>query len=138
MYKSSTKLKVRYAETDQMGIVHHSNYYVYFETAREDFISGAGFSYKDMEDMGIMMPLVETQCRYFKGAKYAENLIIETTLEELSAVKVILQYKVIREKDNNLIAKGKTIQAFVDKKNFKILNMKKSNPALWYKLESLK
>ena len=138
MYKSSTKLKVRYAETDQMGIVHHSNYYIYFETAREDFISGAGISYKDMEDIGIMMPLVETQCKYLHGAKYADNLIIEVTLEELSAVKVILQYKVIREEDNILIAKGKTIQTFVDKQTFKILNLKKRNSELWAKLEDLR
>ena len=137
MYKSTSKITVRYAETDQMGIVHHSNYYVYFEAAREDFIAGAGISYKDMEDRGIMMPLVETQCRYFEGAKYADNLIIETTLEELSAVKVVLQYKVIREKDNRLLSKGKTIQAFVDKESFKIVNLKKNKPDIWSKLEKL-
>lgn len=138
MYKSMTKLKVRYAETDQMGIVHHSNYYVYFETAREDFIVGSGISYKDIEDMGIMMPLIETQCKYVQGAKYADNLIIETTLDELTPIKVVLQYRVIREEDDKLIAEGKTIQAFVNKENFKILNVKKKNPDLWSKLENLK
>lgn len=138
MYKSTTKLKVRYAETDQMGIVHHSNYYVYFETAREDFIVGSGVSYKDIEDMDIMMPLIETQCKYIQGAKYADNLIIETTLNELTPIKVVLQYRVIREEDNKLIAEGKTIQAFVNKENFKILNVKKKNPDLWNKLENLK
>lgn len=138
MYKSTTKLKVRYAETDQMGIVHHSNYYVYFETAREDFIVGSGVSYKDIEGMGIMMPLIETQCKYIQGAKYADNLIIETTLNELTPIKVVLQYRVIREEDNKLIAEGKTIQAFVNKENFKILNVKKKNPDLWNKLENLK
>ncbi|WP_097026918.1 acyl-CoA thioesterase [Clostridium peptidivorans] len=138
MYKSTTKLKVRYAETDQMGIVHHSNYYVYFETAREDFIIGSGISYKDIEDMGIMMPLIETQCKYLQGAKYADNLIIETTLEELTPIKVALQYRVIREVDDKLIAEGKTIQAFVNKENFKILNIKKKNPDFWSKLEKLK
>lgn len=138
MYKSTTRLKVRYAETDQMGIVHHSNYYVYFEAAREDFINGTGISYKAMEDMGIMMPLVETQCKYIEGAKYADNLIIETSLEELSPIKVALQYDVIRERDGKLIASGKTLQAFVNKESFKILNIKKKNPELWSKLESLK
>lgn len=138
MYKSTTKLKVRYAETDQMGIVHHSNYYVYFETAREDFIVGSGVSYKDIEDMDIMMPLIETQCKYIQGAKYADNLIIETTLNELTPIKVVLQYRVIREEDDKLIAEGKTIQAFVNKENFKILNVKKKNPDLWNKLENLK
>lgn len=138
MYKSATKLKVRYAETDQMGIVHHSNYYVYFEAAREDFIAGAGISYKDMEDMGIMMPIMETQCRYLKGAKYGDSLIIETTLEELSGVKVVLAYKVIREMDNILISKGKTVQTFVSRDTFKIMNIKKSNPEIFEKLQRLK
>ncbi|WP_186430710.1 thioesterase family protein [Clostridium sp. BSD9I1] len=138
MYKSTTELKVRYAETDQMGIVHHSNYYVYFETAREDFIVGSGVSYKDIEDMGIMMPLIETQCKYIQGAKYAENLIIETSLDELTPIKVVLQYRVIRNDDDKLIAEGKTTQAFVNKENFKILNVKKKNPDLWSKLENLK
>lgn len=138
MYKSTTKLKVRYAETDQMGIVHHSNYYVYFETAREDFIIGSGISYKDIEDMGIMMPLIETQCKYIQGGKYADNLIIETSLDELTPIKVVLKYKVIRDEDNKLIAEGKTVQAFVNKENFKILNVKKKNLDLWSRLENLK
>lgn len=137
MYKSSTKIRVRYAETDQMGVVHHSNYYVYFEAAREDFIAGADIRYKDMEDYGIMMPLVETQCRYIEGAKYDDVLIVETTLEKLSPIKVILQYKVIREYDNKLIARGKTIQAFVDKTTFKIINLKENNLKLYEGLARL-
>jgi acyl-CoA thioester hydrolase len=137
MYKSTTELTVRYAETDQMAIVHHSNYYVYFEAAREDFIKGAGFEYRDMEEQGVMMPLVETQCRYIEGAKYADVLLIETSFAELSPVKVALQYAVIRKADGKVLAKGKTVQAFVDKENFKIVNLKKKFPELWMKLESL-
>ena len=134
MYKSSTKIIVRYAETDQMGIVHHANYYVYFEAAREDFILGSGIRYIDMEDQGVMMPLAETECRYYEGAKYADVLIVETTLEELSPVKVVLQYDVIRERDGKLLARGKTVQAFVDKNTFKIINLKKKHPDIWGKL----
>lgn len=137
MYKSSTNITVRYAETDQMAIVHHSNYYVYFETAREDFIAGASIRYKDMEEAGVMMPLVETQCKYHEGAKYADKLIVETLLEELSPIKVALQYNVIRETDGKVIAKGKTVQAFVDKNTFRIVNLKRKYPELWQKLESL-
>lgn len=135
---SKTKIKVRYAETDQMGIVHHANYYVYFESAREDFIALAGIRYKDMEDKGIMMPLVDTYCKYYEGAKYADDLIVETSLEELTQVKVILNYKVIREKDNTLIAKGKTTQAFVTKNNFKIVNLKRNYADIYEKLICLK
>jgi acyl-CoA thioester hydrolase len=138
MYTSITKLKVRYAETDQMGIVHHSNYYVYFEAAREDFILGSGISYKDVEEAGIMMPLVETHCKYSEGAKYADELIIETSLEELSPIKVAFQYKVIREVDGKQLAKGSTVQAFVDKETFKVLNLKRKFPEIFEKLEMLK
>lgn len=138
MYSSTSKVRVRYAETDQMGIVYHANYYMYFEDAREDFISGAGIRYKFLEDNGIMMPLAETQCKYYVGAKYDDILTIETTMEELSAVKVVLQYKVTREKDNVLIAKGKTVQPFVDKKSFKIVNLKKNYPDIWEKLDNLR
>lgn len=138
MYKSTTKLRVRYAETDQMGIVHHASYYVYFEAAREDFIEGSGMRYADMEDAGIMMPLVETHCRYYSGAKYADDLLIETELEELSPVKVALKYNVTREMDGKVLAKGKTVQAFVEKETFKVVNLQKKYPVIWEKLCKLK
>jgi acyl-CoA thioester hydrolase len=120
-----------------MGVVHHSNYYVYFEAAREDFISGADIRYKDMEDAGVMMPIVETQCRYMEGAKYDDLLIIETFVEKLSPIKVMLQYNVIREVDNKVLARGKTTQAFVSKDTFRIVNLKDKYPELWNKLEKL-
>jgi acyl-CoA thioester hydrolase len=138
MYKSTTTLKVRYAETDQMGIVHHSNYYVYFEAAREDFIRGSGMKYVDIEAAGIMMPLLETQCKYLEGAKYADELVIETSLEELTPVKVVLQYSVLRLSDGKALAKGRTVQAFVDKDSFKLINLKKKYPDIWSKMEMLK
>lgn len=135
---SISKLKVRYAETDCMGVVHHSNYYVYFEAAREDLIQEIGMTYKELEDLGIMMPLVETHCRYIEAAKYADILIIETKVEELSQVKLKLGYEVRRESDNKIIAKGYTLQTFVDKENFKIVNLKTQRPELWACLNKIK
>lgn len=137
MYSSKTRIRVRYAETDQMAVVHHANYYIYFEEAREDFIAGAGIRYNDLEGLGIMMPLIETHCKYYIGAKYDDVLIVETSMEELSAVKVVLQYIVTKESDNTLIAKGRTVQAFVSKDSFRILNLKKRYLELWVKLEKL-
>ena len=137
MYKSKTNIRVRYVETDQMGIVHHSNYYVYFEVAREDFIKGAGIEYRKMEAEGIMMPLIETHCRYYEAARYYDELEIETYMSEMSAVKVIIEYIVKRKNDGALIAKGKTVQAFVDSSTFKVMNLKKINNALWNKMKSL-
>ena len=137
MYKSSTNITVRYAETDQMGVVHHSNYYVYFEVAREDLIEEVGTSYREMEDLGIIMHIVETQCRYMEGAKYTDRLIIQTSIETLSPAKVVINYNVIREEDNKLIAKGKTIQTFVHSESFRIINLKRTYPLIWEKLEKL-
>lgn len=137
MYIDKISLVVRYAETDKMGIVHHSNYYIWFEMARSEFIKKIGINYSELEEENIMMPLVETHCKYYEGAKYDDKIRIETNVEELTPVKVIFAYNVIREKDNKLLAKGKTVQAFVNQ-NFKIINLKKNYNELWEKLQLLK
>jgi acyl-CoA thioester hydrolase len=137
MYTSSTRIKVRYAETDKMGIAHHSNYYIWFEAARGDFIKKAGITYKDIEDKGIMMPLVETYCKYSKAAKYDDDLIIEASIADFNPVKISFNYRVLNEKNSQLLAKGKTTQTFIDKK-FKIVNLKKKYPELWDKLQLLR
>ncbi|KZL94518.1 acyl-CoA thioesterase [Clostridium magnum] len=137
MYISETKLKVRYVETDRMGIVHHSNYYAWFEVGRGDFITKSGMTYSDMEKQGVMMPLVETYCKYYEGAKYDDDIIIQTSIGEMNPVKVIFNYNVIRELDGKLLANGKTTQAFVNNQ-FKIINLKKVHSELWEKLENLK
>ncbi|MGL4773003.1 MAG: acyl-CoA thioesterase [Clostridium sp.] len=129
--KSSTKIKVRYAETDAMGIVHHANYYVYFEVAREDLIKEYGIAYNDLEKQGIMMPLVETQCRYIEAAKYDDDLIVEAEMSELTPIKARISYVVKREKDGGLVARGETLQTFVDSKSFKIVNLKRVREDLW-------
>ena len=136
MYTCKTKIRVRYVETDKMGIVHHSNYYIWFEAARDEFILAAGFSYREVEETGIMMPLVETSCRYLVGAKYLDDVTVETSIKELSPVKVVFNYRVRRDADNQLLARGSTIQTFVDN-NFKIVNIKKDKPELWEKLLEL-
>lgn len=130
---SKTKITVRYAETDQMGVVHHANYYLYFEVAREDLIKESGISYKEFEEMGVMMPLVETNCRYIEAAKYYDDIIVIAQLGKVTPVKLEILYEIRRESDERLLAKGYTLQTFVDSQSFKILNLKKSNPELWEK-----
>ena len=137
MFISETKIKVRYVETDKMGIVHHSNYYIWFEAARDEFIEAIGINYKQMEDMGIMMPLVETQCKYIEAAKYGEEVIIKTFIKELSGVKIVLNYEVLESKSGKLLAKGSTTQTFVNSKLFKIINLKKKYPEVWENLHKL-
>ena len=136
MYISKTKITVRYAETDQMGIVHHSNYLIWFEAGRTDFIKGSKISYSEMEEEGILIPLAESNCKYIIGAKYEDELIIKTWVKELTPIKVEFNYSVIREKDQKEIAKGSTLHVFVSK-DFKIVNLKKSKISIFEKLQSL-
>lgn len=137
MYTSSTKIRVRYAETDKMGIVYHSNYYIYFEVSREDLINYTGMTYENLEEAGVMMPIKETHCKHYEGATYNDVLTVETSIEELTPVKAVITYTVKRESDNKLIAQGKTVQTFVDCKSFRITNLKKSHPDIWEKLNRL-
>ncbi|WP_326512895.1 thioesterase family protein [Clostridium intestinale] len=137
MYINKTSFKVRYVETDKMGIVHHSNYYPWFEIGRGEFIKETDISYKDMEEQGILMPLAESYCKYIIPAKYEDLVTIETWIETLSPVKIIFNYKVIREEDGVLLAKGRTTHAFVNS-DFKIINIKKLNNSIWYKINELK
>lgn len=137
MYLCESKLKVRYVETDQMGIVHHSNYYPWFEVGRSDFIMKSGITYSEMEEKGVLLPLVESYCKYIEGAKYEDDITIKTFIESISPVKVIFNYDVIRERDGKLLAKGKTTHAFVGK-NFKIINLKKNYPDIWERFLELK
>jgi acyl-CoA thioester hydrolase len=136
LYISETKITVRYAETDQMGIVHHSNYLIWFEAGRTDFIKGSNISYTEMEQEGILIPLAESNCKYIAYAKYEDELIIKTWVKELTPVKVEFNYSVIREKDEKEIAKGSTLHVFVGRE-FKIINLKKSNLQIYEKLKAL-
>jgi len=136
MYVNETEIVVRYVETDKMNIVHHSNYLIYFEVGRTEFITKCGMSYSDMEKEGIMIPLMESNCKYIQGARYEDKLIIKTWIEELSPVKVIFNYLVVREIDQIEIAKGATKHAFVNN-DFKIINLKKRNPDILKKLQLL-
>ncbi|WP_236894546.1 acyl-CoA thioesterase [Clostridium beijerinckii] len=136
MYISETKIVVRYAETDKMGIVHHSNYFIWFEAGRIDFIKGSNISYSEMEENGILIPLAESNCKYIIGAKYEDELIIKTWVKQLTPVKVEFNYSVIRENDQKEIAKGSTLHVFVNN-DFKIINLKKVNKEIFNKLESL-
>lgn len=136
MYISETKIVVRYAETNKMGIVHHSNYFIWFEAGRTDFIKGSNISYSEMEENGILIPLAGSNCKYIIGAKYEDELIIKTWVKQLTPVKVEFNYSVIRENDQKEIAKGSTLHVFVNN-DFKIINLKKVNKEIFNKLESL-
>lgn len=134
---NETKIKVRYAETDQMGVVHHSRYYPWFEVGRTELFAKGGKTYGDMEKSGVMMPLVETRCRYIIPAKYEDELTVVTKIKSLSGVKIEFEYDVIRDSDNVRLAIGYTLMAFTDLE-FKPVNLKKKSPDFWEYICNLK
>ena len=130
MYVKDTKIRVRYKETDQMGIVHHSNYYTWFEVGRTEFMRSLGLSYRAMEERGFMLPLTESHCQYKLGARYDDVVIVRTKMTGFSGVRVTMEYDVIREIDGNLVALGKTVHAITDK-HLKPVNIKKLDRELY-------
>ncbi|MFD2287566.1 YbgC/FadM family acyl-CoA thioesterase [Pedobacter petrophilus] len=115
MFVHETKVKVRYAETDQMGIVHHANYALYYEIARtECFEASSGITYESMEADGVMLPLLELQCKYLKPAFYNQVLTVKCLVKELPTVRLNVEYEIYNEEEQ-LINIGKTTLVFVDK-----------------------
>jgi len=127
---SKSKITVRYAETDQMGIVHNSVYPIWYEVARTDFIKLAGISYTEMEKMGIMLPLIELKCKFIGAAKYEDELIVAVKISELSPVKIEFSYEIFKESNEKPINTGYTLHLWVNK-DFRPINLKKNFPALY-------
>ena len=119
MFMTETQVRVRYAETDQMGVVYHSNYFPYFETARAESIRRLGFTYADMEKSGVFMPVVDVHCRYLRPARYDDLLTIKTILKELPLHhKIEFHHEVFNERDE-LLASGKVILYFMESGSMK-------------------
>ncbi|MCQ2604190.1 MAG: acyl-CoA thioesterase [Spirochaetia bacterium] len=130
----ATPIKVRYAETDQMGIVHHSVYAIWFEACRTDYMEQLGYPYSRMEEEGIITPLVKLECTFREGARYGDTVLVSAKLKSLSYVKLEITYEVRREADGHLLAEGSTTLGCADR-NLHIINLKKVNPALYARLE---
>lgn len=114
MLETSTTVRVRYAETDQMNVVYHGNYAQYFEVARAECIRGFGFTYKEMESLGVMMPIVDLQIKFLRPAHYDDLLTIKTTLRELPKThKIEFHHEVFNEK-KELLTIGKVVLYFIN------------------------
>lgn len=114
MFESTTKVRVRYAETDQMDVVYHGNYAQYFEVARAEAIRELGFTYKAMEQMGVYMPIVELHCKYLRPAHYDDLLTVKVVLRELpSDHRIEFHHEVLNEEEK-LLAIGKVVLYFID------------------------
>lgn len=110
-----TEIRVRYAETDKMGIVHHSNYLIWFEFGRSEFCRARGFSYKEMEEVdNALMVVAEAYCRYKSPAYYEDDLTIRTKLEEMRSRSIRFVYEIVRASDDALLAEGETLHLVTD------------------------
>lgn len=110
-----TEIRVRYAETDQMGIVHHSNYLVWYELGRSEFCRARGFSYKEMEEKdNALMVVAEVYCRYKSPAYYEDVLIIRTKLGEVRSRSIRFIYEIFRASDQALLSEGETLHVVTD------------------------
>ena len=111
---SSSTLRVRYAETDQMGVAYYANYFVWFEVARADLLRTLGWSYREMEHSGVWLPVIEAHCEYRRSAKYDDELEVKTEGRVLSPVRMEFTYEVRRVADGGVSAAGRTVHAALD------------------------
>ena len=116
MYSSETTVRVRYAETDQMGYVYYGNYAMYYEVGRVESLRQLGLTYKAFEEMGIMMPVLENHSRYKAPARYDELLTVKTTIKELPGVRITFYYEIFNE-EKKLVNEGQTQLVFIDMKS---------------------
>ncbi len=123
MFETSTQVRVRYAETDQMNVVYHGNYAQYFEVARAEAIRELGFTYKDMEAMGTYMPIVELQCKFLSPAHYDDLLTIKVILKELTTDHRIEFYHEVFNEAGKLLTTGRVVLFFMDAKTGGKTNM---------------
>ena len=112
---SISRVRVRYAETDKMGVVYYANYFVWFEVGRTDLLRSAGWSYRDMEVDGFALPVIDAQCSYRESAKYDDEIEVRTSGAMMSPIRVQFTYEVVRTADAATLATGSTVHATLDR-----------------------
>ena len=113
MFEDNINIRVRYADTDQMGFVYYGNYAKYYEIARVELFRNIGLTYKSLEEMGIGMPVIEMKTNFIMPAKYDEKLVVNIKIPELPKLKIIFFYEIFNEK-NELINTGETVLTFIN------------------------
>ena len=119
MYKNQTQIRVRYGETDQMGVVYHANYASYFEVGRTEWLREYGITYKSMEETGVMLPVISLEIKYKNSARYDDLLTIKTSIKKLPSARIEFDYELVNE-SGDLGATGSTDLVFI--------NMKRNRP----------
>lgn len=131
----SHSFRARYAETDAMGIVHHASYLVWMEMGRTEFMRSFGFTYSELEKMGVVMPVLEINVRYRHSSFYDDELCITTWVEELSRTKIKLAYTIVRTSDERLLTEGWSLHTFTgtDGRPLRITH----HPEAWARLQMM-
>ncbi|HEY8500808.1 MAG TPA: thioesterase family protein [Clostridia bacterium] len=127
---SLTEIVVRYQETDQMGIVHHSVYPIWFECGRTDLIQKAGLTYGQMEKEGVMLPLLGLKCRYISPCFYGDTVIVRTGVKDVKPARITFSYEIFRKGSIKPAASGETEHVWANRQ-LKPVNMKKHRPDLY-------
>lgn len=117
-FQHHTKIRVRYAETDQMGYCYYGNYAQYFEVGRVEALRAIGTTYKSLEDSGFMLPVSELKINYLSPAKYDDEIIVITKVISLKGVRILFEYE-IQHQNQSVICKGETTLVFVNKETMR-------------------
>ncbi len=131
----SHTFRVRYAETDAMGITHHAAYLVWMEMGRTEFMRHFGFTYSELEKMGVMLPVVEVNVRYKQSSRYDDEIRISTWVEEMKRVRLHLSYRIERVEDGALLAEANTTHTYMgtDGRLLRVTH----HPEAWEKLQGM-
>lgn len=134
MKHGDTEVRVRYAETDQMGVVYYANYFVWFETGRAEYFRSLGMPYSEVEKNDILLPVLKAFCQYKSSARYDDRVRVVTTVASLQDVRILFKYELFRQETGELLAIGETEHAFVNRQGRPVV-LKKHNPFLWKRLQ---
>lgn len=118
MVLNEISFRIRYAETDQMGVVYHGNYAQYFEMGRVEWLRNLGFSYKSMEESGVMLPVISLQVQFKKPAVYDDMITVETRLKKMPSVKIEFDFTIYNE-NKEVLVEATTVLVFMDMKTKK-------------------
>lgn len=113
--RSSTRVRVRYAETDTMGVVYYANYFVWFEVGRCELLRSLGWSYRELEAEGTSLPVIDASCHYVTPCRYDDELEVQTEGSLLSPARLAFDYRILRVSDHQLAVSGRTVHASVNR-----------------------
>lgn len=133
---TKTSFAVRHTEIDALGIVHHSNYPIWFEAGRADFLKKVGMSSHKLHAQGLFLPLTEMKCAYKSPARYGNEILVNTSLIYMSCVKAKFEYEVLNKSNGKIIATGMTVHAWTNKR-IEPLNMERTAPEVYRQLERM-